>query len=655
MSEGKGPPHEQPARRRFLKTAAMGLAAGALPTNSPATNPSSPDARTEPLAPPGEQTREREQWIPDGYSQDEADAYFVANPGSDFMVDVIKSLDIDYLAINAGSSFRGLQESVVNHGGNESPQIITCLHEEQAVALAHGYAKVSGRPIAVACHGTVGLQHAAMAIYNAWCDRAPVILLAGNHLDATQRLSFVSWAHSAQDAAHLVRDFTKWDDTPVSLPHFADSLVRAWQIATTPPMGPVVIVADAHLQEEAMVGSPAVPAAAPTIPPRGDDNAVREAARLLAQARAPVIVADRLARSQNGVDMLVQLAETLQAPVIDKGGRMNFPTNHPLCQTFAGRSLLRRADVILGLELNDTWGTLKRMRDLVHPDQTQVANPEAKVISIGSESLFLKPNYQNFQRFQPVTLAIAGDGEATLPGLIEAVRKELTDAGRARIAEREVVSRRAHEEMRKTAVDAARHGWDASPVSTARLYMEIWRLIRDRDWALTSGTILSGGWPQRLWDIRQHHQFIGDSGGYGVGYGAPASLGAALAHRPHGRFVVNVQADGDLMYGPGALWTAAHHGVPYLSVMHNNRGYHQEVMHLQRMTLRRQRGGRPAAEIGNTFDEPRIDYAQLAASMGVWSSGPVTNPADLSGVLTRAAQVVDSGEPALVDVRCQPR
>ncbi|MEC9341191.1 MAG: thiamine pyrophosphate-dependent enzyme, partial [Pseudomonadota bacterium] len=170
-----------------------------------------------------------------------------------------------------------------------------------------------------------------------------------------------------------------------------------------------------------------------------------------------------------------------------------------------------------------------------------------------------------------------------------------------------------------------------------------------------SGTILSGGWPQRLWDIRQHHQFIGDSGGYGVGYGAPASLGAALAHRPHGRFVVNVQADGDLMYGPGALWTAAHHGVPYLSVMHNNRGYHQEVMHLQRMTLRRQRGGRPAAEIGNTFDEPRIDYAQLAASMGVWSSGPVTNPADLSGVLTRAAQVVDSGEPALVDVRCQPR
>lgn len=643
-------------RRGFLKSAAVGLAASALPaaTTGVGAQAAVPDRLA--AAPPSTHQQAMEQSIPEGYTAEQAHSYFVDNPGSDFMVDVIKSLDIEYLAINAGSSFRGLQESIVAYGGNSKPEILTCLHEEQAAALAHGYAKVAGKPMAISCHGTVGIQHASMAIYNAWCDRVPMIVIGGNHLDAAQRNSFVTWVHTAQDPALMVRDFTKWDDNPASLAHFAESMVRAYKIATTPPMGPVVIITDAHLQEEAMSAPrPPIPRLTPTIPPRGDDNAVREAARLLVASEAPVIVADRLARSQEGVDRLVELAEALNAPVIDRGGRMNFPTDHYLAQTGRARDLIAQADVILGLELNDPWGTLNRMRDRVHQDQVHLAQPDVKVICVGVEDLFLKSNYQNFQRYYPTDLSIAGDGQATLPSLIEAVRSELSRQRQSRIAAREGGLRDAHRQMMDESVEAARYAWDASPVSTARLYLEIWNVIKDKDWALTSGSILSGGWPQRLWPMQKHYQHIGDSGGYGVGYNAPASVGAALAHRQHGRFVVNVQSDGDLMIGPGSLWTAAHHRVPLLSVMHNNRGYHQEVMHLQRMALRRRRGGRSSAEIGNVFDDPNIDYSALAKSLGVWSTGPISDPKALGPALRKAVDVVQRGEPALVDVVCQPR
>ncbi|HKC44856.1 MAG TPA: thiamine pyrophosphate-binding protein, partial [Burkholderiales bacterium] len=235
-------------------------------------------------------------------------------PGSDFMVDVIKTLDIKYCPSNCASSYRALHESLINYGGNKSPEFLTCMHEESAVGLAHGYFKVAGKPLMTLCHGTVGLQHAAMAVYNAWCDRVPVIVVGGNELDAAHRPPGVPTIHSAQDINALVRDFTKWDDTPVSLQHFAQSFVRAYKIAMTPPYGPVMISLDAGLQQEPMKNHgaepPYIPRYVPTAPPQGDSGAVKEAARLLANAQNPVIVADRAARTPNGVKLLVQLAET---------------------------------------------------------------------------------------------------------------------------------------------------------------------------------------------------------------------------------------------------------------------------------------------------------------------------------------------------------
>jgi hypothetical protein len=172
-----------------------------------------------------------------------------ASCGSDFMVDVLKSLGIEYVFANTASSFRGLQESVVNYARNQAPEFITCMHEESSVGMAHGYAKASGRPAAIFCHGTVGMQHAAMAMYNAWCDRVPLLAFLGNTADSVNRANITDWRHSAQDPAAIVRDFTKWDDQPLSLQGFAESVVRAYKLATTPPMEPVAIVADSELQE----------------------------------------------------------------------------------------------------------------------------------------------------------------------------------------------------------------------------------------------------------------------------------------------------------------------------------------------------------------------------------------------------------------------
>jgi len=576
--------------------------------------------------------------------------------GADRMVDVIKAIGLEYICANPGSSFRALHESIVNYGGNTKPELITCCHEESSVAMAHGFAKIDGKPIGVMAHGTVGLQHAAMAVYNAYCDRVPVYILIGNTLDATERRPGVEWTHSVQDAASLVRDFSKWDDTPISLEHFAESAVRAYKLAVTPPMGPVLLVADSELQERPLGAdfTLRIPKVTTSAAPQGDVAAVNEAAKLLVAADNPVIVADRAARTPAGLASLIELAEALQAAVIDQGGRMNFPSRHPLNQSGQSRATLAAADVILGLELTDFWGTVNTYRDQLHRASRSILKPGAKTIAISTRELGVKANYQDFQRFPDLDLTIAGDAEATLPSLVDAVkrlitgdRKRVFDARGRKLAD---ASRNAYEKAR---VDAG-YGWAASPVTTARLSVELWDAIRQDDWSLASYLNPVSGWPMRLWQFDKHYQFIGGSGGSGIGYTAPASAGAALANKKHGRLTVTIQPDGDLMYAPGILWTAAHHHIPLLMVMHNNRAYHQELMHLQRMANRHNRGV-DRAHIGTTITDPNIDYAKVAQGLGVHAEGPIENPADLAPALKRAIAIVKKGEPALVDVVTQPR
>jgi len=637
-------------RRTFLQSAA---ATAALVVKPPIVDAQAASPRPSAASPSAAQIA-AETGPPPARSR----PFTVERPGADFMVDVIKSLGFEYVAANPGSSFRGLHESIINYGGNTRPELLTCCHEESSVAMAHGYAKIDGTPMLVMAHGTVGLQHASMAIYNAWADRVPVYILLGNILDVAYRRSVVEWTHSVQDAVAMVRDYTKWDDAPVSLTHFAASAVRAYKTAMTPAMGPVVIVADAVLQEEPIPEAERhalrVPKLTIAAPPAGDSSAIAEAARLLVAAENPVIVAGRCARTPEGLRHLVALAETLQAPVNDRPFRfrMNFPTRHPLY----GGGNIAEADVVLGLEVPDFWNATHAQTPVNRTGMEARATTKAgaKLVTISSSDLLTKSNYQDFGAYAEVDLAISGDAEATLPALVEACKRLIT-SDRARVfhergARLADASRRSAEE----ALNQAAWGWDASPITTARLSVDLWNEIKREDWSLVSDVTFLSFWPTRLWDFDRHYQYIGGQGAYGIGYGAPAAVGAALANKKHGRLTVNIQCDGDLNYAPGVLWTAAHHHIPLLTIMHNNRAYHQERMYVQDMAARAERGI-DRANIGTAITDPNIDYAMLAKAYGVYSAGPIENPKDLAPAIRKAIEVVKRGEPALVDVVTQPR
>ena len=573
--------------------------------------------------------------------------------GGDFMTDVLNSLGIEYLAINCAQSYRGLHEAVINHGNNK-PEIITCVHEDIAVHLAQGYAKIEGKPIAMACHGVVGLQHATMAMYNAWCDRVPVIVMGGNIMEADKRGPGADWTHSGVDVGAIVRDFTKWDDQPASLQHFAESAVRAYKIATTPPMGPVFLALDAELQENPIPDAESlrIPKLAPVVPPQGDSGALAEAAKMLVEAQNPLIVCDRMARTPAGMANLVDLAETLQCGVIDNVGRMNFPSRHPLNQSFR-RDMIGQADVILAIEMNDLWGTLTSFSDRIVRRSRPATKPGAKIITLGVRDLYLKSNYQDFGRWQDVDLDIAGDGEASLPALTEAVRRLIDEGRKAAYDARGKKLAAAHLAMVEQSKTDATIGWDSSPITTARMCAEVYAQIKDEDWSVV-GTTIRLTWPHRLWDFKRPYQWNGVSGGGGVSYNLPASLGAALANKKHRRFTVAFGGDGDFMFNPGALWTAAHHKIPMLYIVHNNRAYHQEYMYLVAMAARHGRGV-DKMDIGTTIKDPNVDYATVARGMGVYGEGPIVDPKDLRPALSRAIAVVKTGETAVVDVVADPR
>ena len=630
-------------RRGFLKGAAAGAAAGVAGLAVPSSVAGA--GQVPEIQRGGAQPPSAAQLAADtGPVGTEVEVQTADHPGSDFMVDVLKSLNFEYIASNPGSSFRSLQESFVNYGGNRSPEWLTCCHEESSVGIAQGYAKVEGRPMAVAAHGTVGLQHAAMLIYDAFVARVPVYILAGNTLDATERRPGAEWSHSVQDAAAFVRDFIKWDDLPVSLPHFAESAVRAYKIGMTPPMGPTLLIADSELQEREVEDRSGLRIPKLTIPspPAGEPGAVAEAARLLVAAQNPLIIAGNATRTEQGMLRIVELAETLQAPV--QGGGRNIPNQHRL----AGGGSVASADVILALEVVDLWGTLNNMIDQQERSSRSLVRPGTRVISISTRDLYTKSNYQDFQRFSEVDVAIAADAEATLPSLIEACKRLVTADRRRAFEERGNRIAAANAQALERARTEATYAWNASPISSARMRVELWNAVKNKDWALV------GGQGSRLWNVDKFYRTISGGGAAAVGSGLPTAVGAALANRKYGRLSICIQNDGDLMYAPGALWTAAHHRIPLLFVMFNNRAYHQEVMHLQRMANRRQRGITTAG-IGTKIEDPNIDYAALARSMGLYGEGPVENPNDLGPALGRAVERVARGETALVDVVTQPR
>ena len=553
--------------------------------------------------------------------------------GSDVVADALRALDISYIALNPGASYRGLHDSLVNYLGNERPQLLLCLHEESAVAIAQGYAKVTGRAMAAAVHSNVGLMHATMAVFNAWCDRMPIVVLgATGPVDATKRRPWIDWIHTARDQGALVRGYTKWDDQPASPVAAREAVLRAGWIANTAPQGPTYVNLDASMQE-AKLAEPVPPIDAqrymPPVESAPSTEAIKRAVKLLRAAKRPVILAGRVSRSLEAWNERVQLAERLTARVVtDLKVAAAFPTDHPLHADAPGGTVLapeavaaiRAADVILSLDWVDVAGTFEHCGgDVV-----------GKVVQVSIDHRLHNGWSMDYQGLPPVDVMIDCEPHAAVSALLAALG----------LGEPRALAKSTHEFPKlaegKLTVD---HLADA-----------LRRAVGDRPTTLTH---LSLSWNGASWPFRHPLDYIGSNGGGGVGGGPGISVGAALALKGSGRLAVAICGDGDFMMGCSALWTATHYNIPLLIVVANNRSFFNDELHQERVARVR---NRPIENrwVGQRISEPEIDLAGIARAQGAQGFGPVTKATNLGAVFAKAIAAVEAGAVAVVDVRVEP-
>lgn len=578
--------------------------------------------------------------------------------GSDVIVDLLKAFEIEYVALNPGATFRGLHDSLVNYGGNHMPEVITCCHEEITVAIAEGYARAKGRPMAAAVHDIVGLQHATMAIYNAWCDRLPVIVLGGTGpMDTAHRRPWIDWVHTALVQGNLVRDFVKWDDQPASVEAVPDSFIRAYRLATTDPMGPVYICYDSDVQEKKLDGEvpfPSLDRYPAPLPLQAPEEGFDKTIRMLLEARLPVIIADWVGRREAGFRALIELAELLAIPVFEQFGRFNFPPKHPLNLTGLHERVLGESDLVLALDVPDFEGAVtKRSQERGQRLAIPLLRPRTRIINVGLDDLLVRAWSHDFNKLREADLMIQADTSVFLPELVRRLKseKEALKKKEAEIESRRAKWTKLHEEREKAMADQTRAKWDEKPIATSRLFTELAEVLKNQDWVLTNGS--SGSREYFFLNATKFNQILGKYKGGGLGYGLPASLGASLALRNSGKICVDLQPDGDFLFTASGLWTAAHHRIPLLIVVCNNRSYYNDEEHQERMALLR---NRPVENkvIGIRIDDPPVDFAALARSYGIWGTG-VTEPGELGKALRDALGVVKEGKAALVDVVCQMR
>ncbi|MGZ8230896.1 MAG: thiamine pyrophosphate-binding protein [Burkholderiales bacterium] len=554
--------------------------------------------------------------------------------GSDYIASVVRELDIPYIALVPGSSYRGLHDSIVNHLGNRAPQMVLAIHEETAVAIAHGYAKAADSMMAAAVHANIGLMRAVMAVYNAWCDRAPILLFgATGPWDATKRRQWIDWIHTSADQGGLIRNFTKWDNQPGSPAAAGEAVLRAAQIAMTAPRGPVYVNLEVAMQEMNIGALPPVPDASRYAPPpavRPAPEVVAEAAKLLAGARQPVIFAGRCSRSLDGWKARIALAEKLNAPVITNIKlAAAFPTDHRLHAATPGsylapeaEPLVAGADVILSLDYLDLAGALQ-----------QACGGKAfggKVIHVSCDAHSHRGWSMDHQALPPVDVYLMCETDAAVPMLLQAVKSR--DAAPA-MPQRPALA--------PPSTDA---------VSMRGVAVALEAATRGIDVCYTRFPL---GWNGAYTHLRHPMDYIGHDGGAGVGSGPGMTVGAGLALKGTGRIPIALMGDGDFLMGNTAVWTAAHYGIPCLMVVCNNRSFYNDERHQGRMAQQR---GRPVENrwIGQRIADPDIDIAGMARDMGAVGIGPVTDPEKVQAAIEEGIAAVRAGRPCVIDARVLP-
>ena len=571
--------------------------------------------------------------------------------GSDLMVEVLRSFNVPFISLNPGASFRGLHDSLVNWEGG-GPAMICCPHEKVAVGVAHGYAKVTGEPMAVVLHDLVGLLQGTMGLYYAFHDRIPMLVLGGSGpADTARRRPSIDWYHSANVQGNAVRDYVKWDDEPRSVAAVPESLIRAWNIARSGPQGPVYISLDADIQEQEITAGSLTPTelsrhALPTAL-GADPQSLDALARVLVDAERPVIIAGFVGRDPRAFTLLPELAELLGAGVVDTGARLSMPNRHRLNVT--GTDVLARADVVLFLDCKDVESAVTTVDSATRSTASHLAD-NARLVALGFNHVGIRGWSHDFGRLMPFEIDVTADTVSALPQLLTRCREFIgVDDSRAEQREiRRADLTRAHDDCWQSWQEQAKAVATDTPVSTARLAQEVWKVIRDYDWVLTAGT--SRGWARKIWDFDQPYRHPGDSLGTATQIGI--SLGVALAHKGSGRLVVDLQPDGDLMFDLGALWVAAYYEIPLLVVMVNNHAYYNDWAHQEHIAVQRKR---PVgnAYIGMEIDTPAPDFASVARAQGWWAEGPIDDPEKIADAIRRAAEAAHHGQPALVDIVTQ--
>ncbi|MHA7874318.1 thiamine pyrophosphate-binding protein [Roseivivax sp.] len=553
--------------------------------------------------------------------------------GSDLIAEALREQNFPYIALNPGASYRGLHDSLVNHLGNETPEIVTCMHEEHAVGIAQGYAKITDRALAVAVHSNVGLMHASMGIFNAWCDRTPMLVIgATGPFDAAKRRPWIEWIHTTVDQADMVRGYTKWDDQPASPEAAVEAIRRGVMLANTRPSGPVYVNLDVSVQEMEITERPELgdisqyPTPEDAEPPKA---ALEAALEILKTAKRPFIFCGRSSRSLEEWDDRIRLAEALGARTTTHMKLpAGFPTTHPAFIGETGWRLkgtlleeIQAADAIIMLDWLDAGNTIK----LAFPP----GQPRPPIIHVSNDFHIHRGWNMDYGGLPAVDVTIPTVTSTTVRALLEGL-----DAGPAK---------------------ASHQGWDVPEVSgqgeigLMDLARAFHHASRDREICITGRPL---GWPQNANEITHPLGFLGHTGGGGLGAGPSIAVGAALGLRETGasRRAVAILGDGDYTMGLTAIWNAATLRLPVLFLIANNHSYYNDEDHQIKVARRR---GRPEenAPIGQRMQGPDPDLAGLARSLGLEAPDPVTDLADLPGALTRALDRVAEGAAVVLDVR----
>ncbi len=572
---------------------------------------------------------------------------------SDVIVDMLHRYNLPYAALNPGASYRGLHDSLVNYGQNY-PHMMLCQHEETAVQIAHGYARAARKPMVAIVHNLVGLLHSNMAIYYAYIDRAPIFIIgATGPLNETKRRPKIDWIHTANCQGSAIREYVKWDTQPATVDGIPEAFARAYSVMMTQPQGPTYTVYDAWLQEEKLDHKVELPspsnAKVPTkIAP--DLAALQQAAKMLVNAKKPVLLAEYAGRSEEGFHALVELAETVQAPVWDLDTRQNFPGNHPLNLSMT-EGVFDGADLVLGLDVQD-WERPTTKLVSVSRKVTKKTAKNCKFVDIGFAELKISGWSLDHQRLVDADLRILADTDIAIPALTKLCKQLLNKNPRlkAQAKRRGEQVAKKHHAARAAWAKEGRRNRNTSPITLPVLATEVWDVIKDEDWVLSAGALED--WARRIWSFDKPYRHPGKSLGTSTQIGM--SLGVALAHRDKGRLVVDLQPDGDLMFDAGALWVAAKHNLPMLIVMYNNKAYYNDWEHQIRMAkLRKTPVDR--AYIGMDLSDPDPDFATLARSMGWYGEGPIDQAKDVGPALRRAIARVKAGQPALIDTITERR